>query len=76
MPVNITWSKDGRVIRSGDDGVDISKAGQRVSTLTIEPVSERHRGAYKCTASNRAGAESQSARLDVLGRTGPGAGVT
>ncbi|XP_052129310.1 cell adhesion molecule DSCAML1-like [Frankliniella occidentalis] len=68
MPVNITWSKDGKVISNGDDGVDISKAGQRISTLAIEPVAERHRGTYKCTASNRAGAESQSARLDVLGR--------
>lgn len=66
MPMNISWSKDGRPVASGD-GVQIGKLGLRISTLSIEPVAARHSGQYACTATNRAGSESQAARLDVLG---------
>ncbi|XP_052129307.1 cell adhesion molecule DSCAML1-like [Frankliniella occidentalis] len=66
MPMEIRWSKDGVDLQSGD-GVQIGKLGQRISTLSIDPVGERHSGKYTCRASNKAGSESQSAQLDVLG---------
>ncbi|XP_052129316.1 cell adhesion molecule Dscam2-like [Frankliniella occidentalis] len=67
MPVNISWSKDGREIQSGD-GVEIGRLGNRVRTLTVETVAYRHGGLYTCTARNAAGEDKQSSRLDVLVR--------
>ena len=67
LPMEIRWSKDGVELKSGD-GVQVNKLSSRLSSLGIEPVGERHSGQYTCTASNKAGSESQTAQLDVLGR--------
>ena len=66
LPMEIRWSKDGVELKSGD-GVQVNKLSSRLSTLSIEPVSERHSGQYTCTASNKAGSEKLTAQLDVLG---------
>lgn len=67
MPMQIRWSKDGVELESGKDGVQVGKLGQRISTLSIEPVAERHSGEYACAASNAAGKDAQVAVLNVIG---------
>jgi Immunoglobulin domain len=52
---------------STNDGVVISKAGNKLSFLNIEAVKARHRGNYTCYAANKAGTAKQSAYLAVNG---------
>jgi Down syndrome cell adhesion molecule-like protein 1 len=52
---------------STNDGIVISKAGNKVSVLTIESVKSRHRGNYTCFAKNKAGTAKHSAYLAVNG---------
>ena len=52
---------------STNDGVFISKTGNKVSMLNIEAVKARHRGNYTCYAKNRAGIVQHSAYLAING---------
>ena len=52
---------------STNDGVVISKTGNKVSMLNIEAVKARHRGNYSCYAKNKAGITKHSAYLAVNG---------
>jgi Immunoglobulin domain len=52
---------------STNDGIVISKAGNKLSFLNIEAVKARHRGNYTCYAQNKAGTAKQSAYLAVNG---------
>lgn len=51
-----------------NDGIVITRASQKVSTLLIEAVKARHRGNYTCYAKNRAGLASYSSHLAINGR--------
>lgn len=66
LPLTILWSFNGNLVLSSDS-VSISKGGQRISTLAIESVSERHAGNYSCIARNEAGVDSHTAQLRVNG---------
>lgn len=50
-----------------NDGIIISRTGQKLSVLNIEAVKARHRGNYTCFASNRAGVAQHSAYLAING---------
>lgn len=52
---------------STNDGVVISKAGNKLSLLNIEAVKARHRGNYTCYAKNKAGFAAHSAYLAISG---------
>jgi Immunoglobulin I-set domain len=52
---------------STNDGIVISKAGNKLSVLNIEAVKARHRGNYTCYAANKAGITKHSAYLAVNG---------
>lgn len=45
----------------------VTKAGNKVSTLTIESVRDVHSGTYTCVAQNKAGVARYSANLNVNG---------
>lgn len=64
-PINITWRFNNYPLRNNNDGVLITKSGQRISILNIESVQARHRGNYTCSASNPAGVIEHSAELKV-----------
>lgn len=66
IPLTILWSLNGNPITTSGS-VSISKGGQRISTLAIESVSERHAGNYSCIAGNNAGVSSHTALLRVNG---------
>jgi len=50
-----------------NDGVVVTRNGQKVSVLTIEAVKARHKGNYTCFAQNRAGVSQQSSYLSMNG---------
>lgn len=52
---------------SSNDGIVISKAGNKLSVLNIEAVKARHRGNYTCYAKNKAGISRHSAYLAING---------
>ncbi|KAK3923290.1 Titin [Frankliniella fusca] len=65
-PISITWYLNGQEVRSGD-GIEINKLGAKISVLSLEAAQARHSGEYTCRASNKAGADSQAAVLNVQG---------
>lgn len=68
LPVNLTWSfNDVPLLDYGRGDVSIINNNKRVSFLSIDSVSARHAGKYKCTAANAAGAHSHTALLVVNG---------
>lgn len=73
LPINIYWSLADSIESiaeyniTSNDGVTISKAGNKLSVLNIETVKARHRGNYTCYAKNKAGIAKHSAYLSVNG---------
>lgn len=68
LPVKILWEFNGRPLESGE-GIMINSFGLRVSNMMIESVEGRHAGNYTCSARNRAGTESFTAELEVIGKS-------
>ncbi|KAG7213701.1 hypothetical protein KM043_002940, partial [Ampulex compressa] len=66
QPLEISWAFNGTPIdaRRGSDVV-VASTNRKNSVLTIESVAARHAGEYACSASNRAGATTHSAQLNV-----------
>ncbi|KAJ8967482.1 hypothetical protein NQ314_002796 [Rhamnusium bicolor] len=64
LPMNITWFHDSKNI-GYNEGILISKAGKKISTLSIDSVQEEHVGTYTCVVENRAGKSSYSSELHV-----------
>lgn len=73
LPLKIWWSLKDSIESieeyniTTNDGVVISKNGNKVSMLNIEAVKARHRGNYTCYAKNKAGITKHSAYLSVNG---------
>uniref|UniRef100_A0A182K8V3 Ig-like domain-containing protein n=1 Tax=Anopheles christyi TaxID=43041 RepID=A0A182K8V3_9DIPT len=65
VPIDIGWMFNGRRI-SSNDGITVSKMGQKMSTLYIESIRSRHAGTYTCRASNAAGTVEHSSELKVI----------
>lgn len=65
-PIEIVWLFDGQRVTS-NDGITISKMGQKMSTLYIESIRPRHAGNYSCVAWNKAGQVEHSSELKVIG---------
>ncbi|KAK9880043.1 hypothetical protein WA026_008554 [Henosepilachna vigintioctopunctata] len=64
LPINITWYHNNKTIHYSD-GILITKAGKKVSSITIESVKGSHAGTYTCVAENNAGVTSYSSVLSV-----------
>ena len=50
-----------------NDGLVITRTGNKLSVLNIESVKGRHRGNYTCIVSNKAGTTQYSAQLAING---------
>ena len=50
-----------------NDGVVITRNGQKISMLAIDAVKARHRGNYTCYAQNKGGHTNHSAYLSING---------
>lgn len=66
LPINITWLHNNKTI-GYEDGILVSKAGKKVSTITIDSVQAQHAGSYTCKVGNRAGVSQYSTNLHVNG---------
>ncbi|KAF7271145.1 hypothetical protein GWI33_015951 [Rhynchophorus ferrugineus] len=64
LPINISWLHN-NVSIGYMEGIMISKAGKKISTVSIDSVDESHAGTYTCLAENKAGSASYSAILHV-----------
>ncbi|XP_055593961.1 cell adhesion molecule Dscam2 isoform X11 [Uranotaenia lowii] len=64
-PVEINWMFNGTVLNT-NDGILITKSGQKISMLSIESVQPRHAGNYTCVARNRAGFIEHTSELKVI----------
>lgn len=67
LPLNITWLHNNKPSGYKDD-ITISKAGKKVTTLTIDNVNGDHSGNYTCVAQNKAGEATYTAELFVNGK--------
>lgn len=65
-PFEISWKKDGFRLDT-NDGVIMTRSGQRTSVLTIDSVRSRHAGNYTCYVENNAGRVEHTAALIVNG---------
>uniref|UniRef100_A0A182SAI8 Ig-like domain-containing protein n=1 Tax=Anopheles maculatus TaxID=74869 RepID=A0A182SAI8_9DIPT len=64
-PIEINWMFNGSKIFS-NDGITITKSGQKMSLLYIESVQARHSGNYTCVARNKAGFVEHTSELKVI----------
>lgn len=65
-PIDISWLFNGRRLTT-NDGVLITKSGQKMSILLIESAHSRHAGNYTCHARNGAGSVEQTSTLQIIG---------
>lgn len=66
LPITISWNFNGGFLQP-DNSRKIHDFGGRTSILTIEPLSDLHRGMYGCSASNSAGTDKAEAELVIHG---------
>lgn len=67
LPLTINWSLNNQLILNTNNGISINKMSSRLSSLSIDSINDRHRGVFKCIASNSAGVAELSAELKVNG---------
>lgn len=67
LPIDISWALNGEIIGRNHPDINVVATTKRNSIMSIDSIAARHAGEYTCTASNKAGATSQSARLTVNG---------
>lgn len=72
LPLKIWWrfSEEGSENSHNlttNEGIMITRNGQKVSMLAIDAVKARHRGNYTCFASNKGGIAHYSAYLKING---------
>lgn len=65
-PFEIYWKKNGVRI-DPNNGILITRSGQRVSILTIESAQAQHRGNYTCIVKSQAGIIEQTIDLQING---------
>ncbi|XP_043064028.1 Down syndrome cell adhesion molecule-like protein Dscam2 isoform X32 [Drosophila ficusphila] len=65
LPMEIRWTLNSAPIITGEHGFSLSRLNPRTSSLSIDSLEARHRGLYKCIASNKAGSTEYSAELHV-----------
>lgn len=66
-PFEIYWKKDGRKIDSFNNGILITRSGQRLSLLNIESAQPRHAGNFTCVVKSQAGMIEETTGLRVNG---------
>lgn len=67
MPIGVMWKLNNELIPNDHHDILLDRRGQRVHTLHIEAVTEKHIGNYTCSATNRAGTVEFTSTLLVNG---------
>ncbi len=68
LPLNVKWTLNGQPVVNGENGLQVVKMSSRLSSLSIESLSDRHRGVFRCIVSNGAGESTYSSELKINGR--------
>lgn len=66
LPMKFSWVLNGKTIDQ-NEGINIGSFGKKTSFLSIDSLAENHAGNYTCIAQNKAGMETYSAELIVIG---------
>ena len=66
-PIMIEWYFNSRLLKSVENGIVITRMTERLSTLSIDPISYKHKGVYECRAKNNAGEFSYQNELKING---------
>jgi Immunoglobulin domain len=67
LPLEIMWTLNKQPVVSGENNILVTRMSKRLSSLSIEAITNHHRGVFECTTKNLAGATSHSAMLIVNG---------
>lgn len=67
VPLRITWTLNGQPIVNEENGLQVVKMSARLSSLSIESLSDRHRGIFRCIVSNDAGETYYLSELKING---------
>lgn len=67
LPLDIKWSLNGQLVINGENGITIVRMSPRLSSLSIDSINGKHRGLFKCMASNVAGTTDHITELKVNG---------
>lgn len=67
LPINITWTLNGKPIQMNEYGIKINQVTKKLSALSIDYVDANHVGEYSCVAANKAGVSLSTAYLHVNG---------
>lgn len=67
LPLDIFWSLNSIPIVSGEHSVSVLRLNARTSILSVDSLSAKHRGTYKCIARNEAGQTEHHSELRVNG---------
>lgn len=67
LPLDIKWSLNGQLVVNGENGLTVVRMSARLSSLSIDAINGKHRGLFKCMASNAAGTTEHSTELKVNG---------
>lgn len=66
-PINIKWVLNSEPLSNGHHGIVIVKMSARLSSLSIDSITDKHRGIFKCIAENVAGRDEYESELKVNG---------
>lgn len=66
LPIEISWWLNEKPIEVAS-GISISKVSPRLSSLSIDSISDKHRGDFKCVARNKGGHAEYATELKVNG---------
>lgn len=67
LPIQIKWTLNGQPVVTGKNELQVARLSSKLSSLTIDSISGRHRGTFKCIASNEAGTTDYSSDLKING---------
>lgn len=65
--LRMKWTLNGQPIVNGENGLQVVKMSARLSSLSIESLSDRHRGIFRCIVSNDAGETHYLSELKING---------
>lgn len=66
LPIEISWWLNGQPIDNAV-GITVMKVSPRLSSLSIDSISYKHRGDFKCVARNKGGHAEYTTELKVNG---------
>lgn len=67
LPVKFQWLFNNNKVENNENGIFINELGPQISNLMITSVDAIHMGNFTCLIKNRAGFDSYTASLEVIG---------